>query len=73
MAANYRPNQPAESIHSGLLLLSRLYAFTPHRRRRRSLCAGRHMSVDELLGVLAQIVVGVEGSIGNFPGHQKYR
>ena len=38
------------------------------RRRRRSLFAGRHVPVDEPLGVLGKIVVGVECPVEHLAG-----
>jgi hypothetical protein len=40
----------------------------PHRRRRRSLFAGRHRPIDEPLGALEEIVVGIEGSFEHLAG-----
>jgi hypothetical protein len=41
---------------------------TSHRRRGRPLFAGRHVTVDEPLGALEEIVVGIEGSFEHLAG-----
>jgi hypothetical protein len=38
------------------------------RRRRRPLFAGRHMPIDEPLGIVREIVVGVEGPLEHLAG-----